>query len=312
MGGGLATTDLRPFFFRAIESGKKEGVLTAQDLERIRREGAEMTIHLAKRHYSLTNQAYLWQATYNLCGVISLALAREFGSDISAAAYFLKRNDLVQVFRQGWKSFSSLVELKKEIFEEYPGLEKDLCEDFSAEPDSDWPGLQDFEKRFQETRNLKRKKEYQDWLISQYCQKPNEDLEYWEKEDPIANKAENPFIWETRKAIVNTFFISLLISETPFAPLDLKDLEKIIKKMDQKDSGRILKGQRADNFFQAIPERWRNFWKEDFESFQDFFSELRKNLKKKGVTWVSQKIQSDFFVDIDIQEVPFFQEDFNS
>lgn len=303
MGGELSITDLRPFFFEVIEFGKKNEILTRSDLTRIRNEGAEMTVNLAERQYNIVDQAYLWQATYNLCGILSLALKESFESDIEAAANHLKHISLIEIFRSGWKMINLIIEGKKYLKNDWPSLEKDLCEDVSAEPDADWIGWQEFQKLKNQVVVLSEEKSYHDWMIAKWCKKADSELAGWDK-DKFSIKGR-----ERRKDIINTLIFSLLISESPFAPLKLKDLEVIVTRVLQDISDKTDESaadeisRKVKKLSVKIPRKWIPLLEHDYVEFLDTaYVAVAKYLAEDKITDASTWMQNYLFVDIKSHE----------
>ncbi len=286
MGGELERTDLRPFFFQVIEIGKKEGLFSDKKLEEIREKGAEMTVELARRHYSVVSQAHLWQSSYNLLGILSVSFLSQFGHDIVSAASFIKEKpseNMVKIFRRGWALIESIVKARKEFYDSLTP-ERDLCEEISAEPDLDWFGWQRLSQIREETLFLKKEREYHQWVIKKWCRKPDPELARWDEENAYHDMKKR----ERRQEIVNTVIFSLLISEAPFAPLAFKDVERVIKELFDLDEFR----KRIRAMSLMLPEGWNDLFDRDVVVLcSKVIPQMKKHLEKEdfqlAINWMT-------------------------
>jgi hypothetical protein len=304
MGGSLVITDFRPFFFRVIEIGRKMKILSANQIKSLREEGVRITIQLAKRQYRIISEPDLWQASYNVCGILSIALRKKFDEDLIGAAQFLSICGLNHIFRIGWQMTQEIIIWKNKLDVGHLD-EKDFCELMSAEPETEnWVGWEEYSLFDTELTLLKMESDYLKWMYSQkWLKKPDPEISKLKLARGLVDFT--PEILERMRISANTYFFSLFISEEPFAPLKYGDLLQIISQVEKSPGS--LKNSFLSNqkrLRERIPKKWHSLFDRSAEknlSNIGNFNQIKKSKHRKQefFMWMTEYL----YVDININEV---------
>lgn len=307
MGGSLVKTDFRPYFFRVIEMGRKVGIISFARLKTLQEEGAKITVQVAKKQYCIVNQVDLWQASYNACGIISIALRQKFDEDLVRAAQFIDICGLSYAFRIGWDMIGQIVQAEKKL-DNVQFNETDFCELISAEPETEnWIGWQEYQSEKINVLCLEEENDYLEWMIVRWCKKSDQETREW---NAVRDRFFGRFKAKERmREIVTTYLFSLFISKKPFAPLCLKEVSQIMIGLQDLDKTNLMTSfnERQVVMQKEIPQKWHRLFERDVN---DFFVKnlpeiagdlLRKS--KKGDQRVFTWMQNHLFVDIKNKEI---------
>lgn len=144
----IIKNDTRLLLFRALEYGIKTNLKDDTLLNRCKKEGADMSYVFAKRYYNVVFEANLRHASHCVLGIINIGLIELSRNQVVKAANLISERGLVGIFREGWSRILNLVQYAKSTdqFNQKTRYEweKDFSDSFSAEPDKNWIGYDEY------------------------------------------------------------------------------------------------------------------------------------------------------------------------
>lgn len=307
--GEVAITDLRPIFFRAMDYGQKQQLLNDQTIQKLREEGAQMTINLSEKYYTVIHCADLWQATYNVCGIISLSLQKQTAGNLINAVKIIKAKGLVVLFREGWGMLSGLAQSIEAVGKishyvynrtysyekripkaDLHSLERELMERFSAELDKNWIGWSEYQEIRKTIPLIEERDKFLWWIYKNFSQETKLlNLESVRDQDTM-HKVRGEL-----QDVLKTLFVSLIVHSNPICPLSLQDLKKIVSN-DPKSFDII--DIRSVNFCEKIPIKWQSFFDQEFLEFQKDLAEVSKRMILERTEKVLEFLQNRFLVQL--------------
>ena len=78
----LIIRDDRLILMKAVEYGQQTGMFLDQDIELMKKQGADMSWRFAKKYYRITDETELRQACYQVLGIVNLGLAEASNESI--------------------------------------------------------------------------------------------------------------------------------------------------------------------------------------------------------------------------------------
>lgn len=313
-------TDSGAFFLSVIEYGSKNGLFSRDYLEGLKEKAAKMTVQFAKRYYTVVYEAHLWQATYNILGIISVALRKQTGGDIEKSVHLLLSEGILTIFRQGWTNISILAKEIQELgisgkYTGIPGMylisgkneiiflvEKELLERISAEPKRVWIGYSQFEEVLEDVRKKKERDMFTNWFLRQYICVTREEKSLKKQNEINPNDNDNVhYLNEHLDDLIKMLLISLTIHESPKI-IKGTDLKKIANNGGKKNL-EILEIKINKIRTQIPPEKL-----EAFNYIVSEFLELCKNKLFKEENF--EKIYNELALNIFIESPKKFKDFF--
>lgn len=207
----------RLFLFEALQFGLDNRIFDSSILQAMQKEGAEMTVRLASKYYQLHYEECLKRAMKIILGATNFGLLNLSGGDITKAAQIIKDQGLVKMFRQTW----SEIERWKQR-----GHAREQLHDYEKKDSSE------VEKEMLEALIFENEWSSDDFnnLISSYrLNFAESELSQWVNQFYHGDKGSN----NTNN--IDTFFMSLLISKTPYFPFRETSVEKLTNIISAQD-----------------------------------------------------------------------------
>ncbi len=141
--------DSRLFLFRIMENCRNKNLMDDGFMEKLKKEGTQMSFAFAKKYYNVVQKAYLRQASHCVLGIMNLGLIESAGKKPDVATNILLKKSYIGIFREGWTLIVDLVyhaeNSKRGSFKTTFEWEKDFAESLSAHPGRKWVGYDEYQ-----------------------------------------------------------------------------------------------------------------------------------------------------------------------
>lgn len=133
-----------PFLTRVIALGRKEGLLSTEQLTALKGRAALMTVKFADKYYNQFKYHSLERAAQDIVGVSSIGLIALADHDEHKAVTLLKEpNGIVTAFQKGWTMLNKIWTSPFGVSSIYQDVDERLLDIISTPADTDdWPGWQ--------------------------------------------------------------------------------------------------------------------------------------------------------------------------
>ncbi len=304
-GTAIVRKDTRLLLFQALERGSFEGSF----LQKMKKDGAGMTYEFAKKYYKVTFEVYLIQASYCVLGIINFGLHLLSDNDLDKAVMILQTRSLMEIFQAGWTKISDVAASNIRKDNEWstksgknankvrlPGESKEIIwhreisERLLANPASNWDGLEEFRKLHKEIAWF----EGQHQLFKFFRQK-------FDPSNPQARKR-GIYKMDTDKPVIllDTYYLSLLVSDTPKAPLEAEDLVKITEQLGDKQLKKKLLAKWSN--FQGIPDELKPWHQAQIRTTLKTINYLQSILAAKGEGRLYEQYYTQLYILADLNK----------
>jgi hypothetical protein len=200
---------------QAIKYGLKKNVFDGSFIQKLREEGAVMTVKLAAEFYNAHYEANLRQAADIVLGICNLgAIFVSSDKDVQKIAILLYKEGLVKLFRRG---FTRIKELSQKTQKHYASIDvlsiKECAELFAVNSNVYWRGDEDYEDILSYAQQRIQFLNFLSWVTMQ-----NHEV------DDIA------FVELLRSA--ETRIVSMIISDVPIAVLNVQNIVALAKEIE--------------------------------------------------------------------------------
>ncbi|MCX6744099.1 MAG: hypothetical protein NTX82_01085 [Candidatus Parcubacteria bacterium] len=297
-GTAIVRKDTRLLLFQALERGSFEGSF----LQKMKKDGAGMTYEFAKKYYKVTLEIHLIHASYCVLGIINFGLHLLSDSDPDKAVQILRTKSLMDIFQAGWIKISGLAEIKihednEWVTDDTKGAKdwhKEISERLLSDPQREWEGLEEFQKLKEESAAFERRHRLFNFFRQEFDPK-----------NPQSGKTGVYKMDANKPAIMlDTYYISLLVSDIPKAPLNIEELVQIIQLLSDEKIAEKLQDKLQN--LQEIPAELQAWHQEQITLFLKTISFYQNILSHKGEKKLYDQFLSDLYIMADADNTSKF------